>query len=192
MVFHDVSTARARSQPMSCLAQHDSLTNLPNNILFNDRLTQAMALAKRHQEKMAVLFLHLDGFKHIRDSLGHAIGDRLLQSVTKRLRACVRRTDTISRQVGDEFVILLSEVTHAKAAAVRAEKIMLALSTPHRIDQHHLQLTASIGIATYPDDGPNSATLTQHAEAAMRHAKEVGGNNFQFFKPDLTVHTGER
>ena len=117
MVFHDVSTARALSLRMSYLAQHDSLTDLPNRVLLNDRLTEAIALAHRHRQKLAVLFLDVDRFKHINDSLGHDIGDRLLQSVAQRLLACVRSSDTVSRQGGDEFVILLSEVTHAQDAA---------------------------------------------------------------------------
>ena len=151
-----------------------------------------MALAHRHRRKLAVLFLDVDRFKHINDSLGHAIGDRLLQSVAQRLLACVRSSDTVSRQGGDEFVILLSEVTHAQDAAVSAEKILLALSTPHRIDQHDLHLTASIGIVTYPDDGTDAETLMKNADSAMYHAKDSGRNNYQFFKPDMNVRAVER
>ena len=192
MVFHDVSAARALSLRMSYLAQHDSLTDLPNRALLNDRLTQAMALAHRHRRKLAVLFLDVDRFKHINDSLGHDIGDRLLQSVAQRLLACVRSSDTVSRQGGDEFVILLSEVTHAEDAAVSAEKILLALSAPHRIDQHDLHLTASIGIVTYPDDGTDAETLLKNADFAMYHAKDSGRNNYQFFEPDMNVRAVER
>ena len=192
MVFHDVSTARALSLRMSYLAQHDSLTDLPNRILLNDRLNQAMALAHRHQQQLAVLFLDVDRFKHINDSLGHAVGDRLLQSMAQRLLGCVRKSDTVSRQGGDEFVILLSEVTHAQDAAVSAEKILMALSTPHRIDQHDLHVTASIGIATYPDDGTEAETLMKHADFAMYHAKDNGRNNYQFFTPDMNVRAVER
>ena len=114
MVFHDVSAVRATTLRMSYLAQHDSLTDLPNRLLFNDRLTEAMSLAHRYGRKLAVLYLDLDRFKHINDSLGHAIGDRLLQSIATRLLGSVRASDTVSRQGGDEFVILLSEVTHAR------------------------------------------------------------------------------
>jgi diguanylate cyclase (GGDEF)-like protein/PAS domain S-box-containing protein len=192
MVFHDVSAARALSLRMSYLAQHDSLTDLPNRILLNDRLTQAMALAHRHRQKLAVLFLDVDRFKHINDSLGHAIGDRLLQSVAQRLLACVRSTDTVSRQGGDEFVILLAEVTHPQDAAISADKILLALSTPHRIDQHDLHVTASIGIVTYPDDGTEVETLVKNADFAMYHAKDSGRNNYQFFKKDMNVRAVER
>lgn len=192
MVFHDVSKARAMSLRMSYLAQHDDLTDLPNRILLNDRLTQAMALARRHRRKLAVLFLDGDRFKHINDTLGHAIGDRLLQSVAQRLLACVRSSDTVSRQGGDEFVILLSEVTHARDAAVSADKILQALSTPHRIDQHDVHLTVSIGIVTYPDDGTDAETLLKNADFAMYDAKNNGRNNYQFFKPDMNVRAMER
>jgi diguanylate cyclase (GGDEF)-like protein/PAS domain S-box-containing protein len=192
MVFHDVNSARAISLRMSYLAQHDSLTDLPNRILFNDRLTQSMALAHRHKQKLAVLFLDIDRFKHINDSLGHAIGDRLLQQVAQRLLACVRSSDTVSRQGGDEFVILLPEVTHAHDAAVSAEKILLELSAPYRIDQHNLHITVSIGIVTYPGDGVEAETLMKHADFAMYHAKDCGRNNYQFFTPDMNVRAVER
>jgi len=192
MVFHDVSTARELSLRLSYLAQHDNLTDLPNRVLLNDRLTQAMALAHRHRRKLAVLFLDGDRFKHINDSLGHVIGDRLLQSVAQRLLDCVRRSDTVSRQGGDEFVILLSEVTHPQDAAVSAEKILLAMNAPHRIGQHDVHLTMSIGIVTYPDDGTDAETLVRNADFAMYHAKSSGRNNYQFFKPEMNVRAVER
>jgi diguanylate cyclase (GGDEF)-like protein len=175
MVFHDVSTTRALSLRTSYLAQHDSLTNLPNRTVLNDRLVQATALAHRHGQQLAVLFLDVDRFKQINDSLGHEIGDRLLRDVSQRLLGCVRNSDTVSRHGGDEFVILLSEVTHAADAAVCAEKILLALSAPYCIDEHKLHLTASIGIAAYPDDGTDAQTLMKHADFAMYHAKDVNG-----------------
>ena len=187
MVFHDVSKARAVSLRMSHLAQHDGLTDLPNRILFNDRLSQAMALAYRHRQKLAVLYLDVDRFKYINDSLGHAIGDRLLQSVAQRLLACVRNSDTVGRQGGDEFVILLSEVSDARDAVVSVDKILLALSAPHYVDQHDLHLTVSVGIVIYPDDGTDAGTLMTNADFAMYHAKESGRNGYQFFKPDMTV-----
>ena len=192
MVFHDVSVTRALSLRMSRLAQYDSLTDLPNRMLLNDRLTHAIALAQRHRHRLAVLFLDVDRFKHVNDSLGHDIGDRLLQSVARRLLACVRTSDTVSRQGGDEFVILLSEVAHTQDAAATAAKILRALSPPHRIDQHNLHSTASIGIVIYPDDGTDSETLLKHADFAMYHAKDTGRNNYQFFKPDMNVRALER
>jgi diguanylate cyclase (GGDEF)-like protein/PAS domain S-box-containing protein len=192
MVFHDVSTARALSMRMSYLAQHDSLTDLPNRILLNDRLTQAMTLAGRHRQKLAVLFLDIDHFKHINDSLGHVVGDKLLQSVAHRLLACVRTSDTVSRQGGDEFVILLSELSHSQDAVVSAEKILTSVGTRHQIDQHDIHITASIGISTYPDDGMEVEPLIQQADFAMYHAKESGRNNYQFFKPDMNTQALER
>jgi diguanylate cyclase (GGDEF)-like protein/PAS domain S-box-containing protein len=182
MVFHDVSTARALSLRMSYLAQHDSLTDLPNRILLNDRLSQAIAL----------LFLDLDHFKHINDSLGHAIGDRLLQSVAMRLQACIRSSDTASRQGGDEFVVLLSQIKHAQDAGISAEKILLELSKPHQIDGHDIHISASIGIVTYPDDGADGEVLLKNADFAMYQSKNSGRNNYQFFKSDLNVTAIER
>jgi diguanylate cyclase (GGDEF)-like protein/PAS domain S-box-containing protein len=192
MVFHDVSTTRALSLRMSYLAQHDSLTNLPNRTVLNDRLAQAIALAHRHAQQLAVLFLDVDRFKQINDSLGHEIGDRLLRESAQRLHTCVRNTDTVSRHGGDEFVVLLSEVAHAADAAVCAEKLLLALSAPYYIDGRTLHLTASIGIAAYPDDGTDAQTLMKHADFAMYHAKDVGRNNYQFFDPAMTARAIER
>ena len=192
MVFRDVSMARALSLKMAHLAQHDSLTDLPNRILLNDRLTQALALARRHQQRLALLFLDLDRFKNINDSLGHAIGDRLLQSVAERLLACVRSSDTISRQGGDEFLILLSEVARPEDAAASAEKILLALSLPHRIDQQDLHLTASIGVVTYPEDGTEADTLLKHADLAMYRAKDGGRNTYRLFEPEMSKNTAHR
>ena len=192
MVFRDVSMARALSLKMAHLAQHDSLTDLPNRILLNDRLTQALALARRHQQRLALLFLDLDRFKNVNDSLGHAIGDRLLQSVAGRLLACVRSSDTVSRQGGDEFVILLSEVARPEDAAVSAGKILLALSMPHRIDQQDLHLAASIGVVTCPEDGTEADTLLKHADLAMYRAKDSGRNTYRFFEPDMSGRTADR
>ncbi|HUF72729.1 MAG TPA: EAL domain-containing protein [Gammaproteobacteria bacterium] len=192
MVFRDVTATRAVSLRMSYLAQHDSLTDLPNRNLLNDRLTQAMALADRHQQKVGMLFLDLDRFKHINDSLGHVIGDRLLRSVAQRLRACVRHSDTVSRQGGDEFVVLLSEVTRAKDPAVAAEKILAALRAPYRIDEHEVHITASIGIVTYPRDGSDAETLLKNADFAMYQAKDGGRDRYTFFRRDTNMRAAER
>jgi diguanylate cyclase (GGDEF)-like protein/PAS domain S-box-containing protein len=187
IVFHDVSVARAMSLRMSHLAQHDFLTGLPNRMLLNDRLTQAIASAHRHGKSLAVLFLDLDHFKHINDSVGHAIGDQLLRSIAGRLVACVRSSDTVSRQGGDEFVILLSEVTRAEDAALTAAKILAAAGRPHRIDHQDLQVTVSVGIGVYPDDGADAETLLKNADLALLHAKAHGRSNHQFFKPGMGV-----
>jgi len=192
MVFHDVSAARALSARMSYLAQHDSLTDLPNRTLLKDRLMQSMSLAQRHRQKLAVLYLDVDRFKHINDSLGHGIGDGVLRSVAQRLLTCVRSSDTVSRHGGDEFVILLADAAHAQDAIVSVDKILLALAAPHLIEQHDLSITASVGIAIYPDDGTDAETLMKHADFAMLHAKDSGRNNFQFFKPEMNVRALER
>jgi diguanylate cyclase (GGDEF)-like protein/PAS domain S-box-containing protein len=192
IVFHDVSIARAMVLEMSHRAQHDVLTDLPNRLLFNDRLTQAISLARRNQNQVAVLFLDLDGFKHINDSLGHSVGDKVLQSVAAHLSACVRKSDTVSRQGGDEFVILLSEVWHAADAAISAAKILTELKRVHNIGEHHLHVTASIGISTYPESGEDAETLIKNADTAMYHAKERGRDNFQFFQKEMSLRAVER
>jgi len=191
-VFHDVGIARAIVLEMSHLAQHDVLTDLPNRLLLSDRLTQAILLAHRNHNQLALLFLDLDGFKHINDSLGHAIGDKLLQSVAARLSGCVRKSDTVSRQGGDEFVILLPTVTHAADAAVSAAKIIADLKKEHTIGEHRLRITASIGLSNYPDDGEDAETLIKNADTAMHHAKQNGRDNYQFFRPDMTLQAVER
>jgi diguanylate cyclase (GGDEF)-like protein/PAS domain S-box-containing protein len=192
MVFHDVSSARALSLRMSYLAQHDSLTDLPNRLLFNDRLVQAMAIAQRSSTKLGVLYLDIDRFKTINDSLGHAIGDCLLQSVAQRLRGCVRQADTVSRQGGDEFVILLSKLSQAEDAAISAEKVLAALAVPHRIEEHTLYITVSIGVVTFPDDAMDAQGLLKNADFAMYQAKESGRNCYQFFKHEMNTKALQR
>ena len=177
---------------MTHLAQHDALTDLPNRILLNDRLAQAIALAHRQDKQFALLFLDLDRFKHINDSLGHVVGDHLLQSVGKRLMTCVRNSDTVCRQGGDEFLILLSNIEHAKDAALSAQKILAALTRPHAIDQLELHVSVSIGISVYPDDGQDADTLIKNADTAMYHAKEAGRNNHQFFEQNMNAQAEER
>jgi diguanylate cyclase (GGDEF)-like protein/PAS domain S-box-containing protein len=192
IVFHDVSMARTVVLEMSHLAQHDILTDLPNRMLLKDRITQAISRARRNQKQLAVLFLDLDGFKRINDSLGHTVGDKLLQSVAARLLTCVRKSDTVSRQGGDEFVILLPEVAHAADAAVSAAKIIAELKHPHHIDEHSLRVTMSIGVSTYPDNGEDAETLIKNADTAMYHAKQCGRDNYQFFMPDMSLRAVER
>lgn len=192
MVFRDVSVERALSMKMSHLAQHDRLTDLPNRILFNDRLAQAITMAYRHGMKLAVLYLDIDRFKHVNDTSGHKVGDRLLQSVAARLLACVRASDTVSRQGGDEFVILLGEVAHAQDASLAAEKMLAALSDPHRIDESEIYVSASIGIVTYPMDGTSAESLIKNADTAMYRAKDCGRNNFQFYTPEMNIHALDR
>jgi diguanylate cyclase (GGDEF)-like protein/PAS domain S-box-containing protein len=192
IVFHDVGAARAMSLRMSYLAQHDFLTELPNRMLLNDRLTQAIASAHRHRASLALLFVDVDRFKPVNDTLGHAIGDQLLKSIARRLVACVRSSDTVSRYGGDEFVILLSEVAHAADAALSANKILAALSAPHHIEHQDLHVTASVGIGVYPDDGTDAETLLRSADLALFNAKASGRSNHQFFRPDMKARASEQ
>jgi diguanylate cyclase (GGDEF)-like protein/PAS domain S-box-containing protein len=192
VVFRDVSAARAMALEMTHSAQHDFLTGMPNRMLLNDRVNQAIAWAQRHAKKVAVLFLDLDGFKHINDSLGHATGDKLLQSVAKRLVECVRGSDTVSRQGGDEFVVLLTEVGLSEDAAITARRMLQTVAQAHSVDQHDLHVTTSIGVSVFPDDGQDAETLIKNADTAMYQAKENGRQSYQFFKPAMNVRAVER
>jgi diguanylate cyclase (GGDEF)-like protein/PAS domain S-box-containing protein len=192
IVFRDVSAARTMALEMTHSAQHDFLTGLPNRMLLNDRVNQAITMAPRHQKKVAVLFLDLDGFKHINDSLGHPTGDKLLQSIAKRLVGCVRASDTVSRQGGDEFVVLLSEVAQPEDTAITARRMLQAVAEAHSIDQHDLHVTTSIGVSVYPDDGLDAETLIKNADTAMYQAKENGRQSYQFFKSAMNVRAVER
>jgi diguanylate cyclase (GGDEF)-like protein len=213
-----VEVAEAAALQIAHSAEHDFLTGLPNRMLLNDRVSQAIGLARRHNKHTAVLFLDLDGFKHINDSLGHGVGDKLLQSIATRLVACVRSSDTVSRQGGDEFVVLLSEVEEPEDAAIAArrivqavtgthsvdehdvlvdiataaERMLQAVAETHSVDHHNLHVTASIGASIYPDDGLDAETLIKNADTAMYQAKENGRRSFQFFKPAMNVRAVER
>jgi len=191
-IFNDISAARAKSLELSHLAQHDFLTDLPNRVLLNDRITQAIAFAARYSKQLAVMFVDLDDFKKINDSLGHTSGDKLLQSVASRLVACIRRSDTVSRLGGDEFVVLLSQVEHAEDAAFISKKILSSLAEPFSVDKTHLDINASIGVSTYPDDGQDAETLIHKADTAMYAAKKLGRNNCQFFRADMQARFLER
>jgi diguanylate cyclase (GGDEF)-like protein len=186
------NAALAMAQHMAHSAEHDFLTGLPNRMLLNDRIGQAIALARRHVKKAAVLFLDLDGFKHINDSLGHPVGDKLLQSIAKRLVDCIRGSDSVSRQGGDEFVVLLLDLEHAENAAVTARRMLEAVAKPHYIDHHDLHITASIGVSVYPDDALDAEALIKNADTAMYQAKENGRRSFQFFKPAMNARAVER
>jgi diguanylate cyclase (GGDEF)-like protein len=166
---------------LSYMVEHDQLTGLPNRALLTDRLAQAITLALRHDHKVALMFIDIDNFKRINDSMGHAVGDQLLQSVANRLQANVRNSDTVSRQGGDEFVVLLPEVEHAQSAVLSAEKLIESVSQPHFVGGHHLHVTLSIGISLYPDHGAEAESLMRNADTAMYHAKRSGRNNCKIY-----------
>jgi diguanylate cyclase (GGDEF)-like protein/PAS domain S-box-containing protein len=192
IVFHDISASQAMSIKMAHLAHHDFLTNLPNRVLLNDRIAHAIKSAKRSNKQLAVLFLDLDNFKHINDSLGHETGDILLKSVAQRLTSCIRSSDTISRQGGDEFIILLDEGKNGESASSIAEKIQAALTLPHTVNNRELHITTSIGISIYPLDGQDAETLIKCADTAMYHAKKKGRNNHQFFRSEMNIRAVNR
>lgn len=185
IVFRDVIVSRDRRRQMLHLAEHDALTDLPNRLLFNDRLARAIALARRYQRHAAVLFVDCDKFKHINDTLGHAAGDDVLRELARRLRASVRASDTVSRHGGDEFLILLSEVDHAEGARLIAEKVVKELALPFSVAGHELLLTASIGVSVYPEHGRDPATLIEHADTAMYLAKNSGRNQVAFYVANM-------
>lgn len=192
VVFHDVSTLHAMTNKMAYLAQHDFLTNLPNRVLLNDRIAQAITLAKRGTTKVVLLFLDLDNFKQINDLLGHSVGDKLLQSIAKKLNDCVRASDTVSRQGGDEFIVLLTGGKDELDITLIADKILAKLALPHTIDHNEVFITTSIGISVYPEHGQDTDTLIKNADTAMYKAKESGRNNYQYFSRAMNAQVVER
>ena len=191
-IFSDVSEHKATLAQIQFLAHHDALTLLPNRALLQDRLTQAIAGVQRDGSKLAVLFMDLDRFKNVNDSLGHDIGDGLLKTVAARLKNSIREMDTVSRFGGDEFVIVLNKVRGPDDAATVAENILQAVAAPIRVDGYELRVTPSIGISIGLDDGADPAILIKNADAAMYHAKERGRNNFQFFSADMNARAERR
>ena len=185
----ELEEAKARAQH---LADHDALTGLPNRRLLEDRLTQALALGHRNRKNSAVMFVDLDRFKMINDSLGHAIGDALLKEVANRLVGQLREGDTICRIGGDEFVVVLPEVKRSSDVAHVAQKVIEQLSLPVTVEERELVVTCSIGIAVYPDDGRDAETLIRNADAAMYHAKELGRANYQFFTEQMNQAASRR
>jgi diguanylate cyclase (GGDEF)-like protein/PAS domain S-box-containing protein len=191
-VLRDMTAARAIAAQIAQSAEHDILTGLPNRMLLNDRIGRAIVLARLHMQHVAVLALDLDGFKYINDSMGHPLGDKLLQSIAKRLAGCVRRCDTVSRQGGDEFVVLLDGIRQQEVAAATASRLLRAVAETHSIDRHALHVTTSIGVSIYPNDGLDAQTLIQNADTAMYHAKEFGRRSYQFFNPAMNARAVER
>ena len=192
LVFHDISEARKNAVQMAYLATHDSLTGLPNRAFLGDRLAEALSLAQREGHRVALMFIDVDNFKTINDSLGHHVGDRLLVEIADRLRSAVRGSDTVSRQGGDEFVILLHQVADRLAPADVARKLLESLRGIQGIGNDEVRVSGSIGIALYPDDGEDADVLTRNADSAMYHAKALGRNNFQFFTKALNDSAAER
>ncbi len=180
IVFHDASQSQSEMQKMNHLAQHDVLTDLPNRLLLMERLTQAIGMANRHHKQVALLFLDLDHFKEINDSFGHGVGDQLLREVAADIVDCVRATDTVSRHGGDEFVVLLAEIEDRQDTVKIAEKLLARFAAPRMIDGHDLQVSLSIGISVYPENGLDADTLMQNADTAMYTSKDNGRNNYQF------------
>ncbi|MBP2298267.1 bifunctional diguanylate cyclase/phosphodiesterase [Azospirillum picis] len=190
--FSDITENRAQEERIRHLAQYDFLTDLPNRFLLRDRLERAILAAGRRGTRVGLLFIDLDRFKTINDSLGHGVGDGLLREVASRLLATVRASDTVSRQGGDEFVVLINDIDGPDAAGVVAGKVLRALSEPCTIDGHELQVTPSIGIAIHPDDGAGIDELLKNADMAMYAAKEAGRATCRFFTPELNRRASDR
>jgi diguanylate cyclase (GGDEF)-like protein/PAS domain S-box-containing protein len=190
-IVSDISERLTTQKQIDLLANHDVLTGLPNRMLTKDHLQQAILVAERENSKVALLFIDLDNFKIINDSLGHVIGDELLKSVATRLRECLRDVDTLSRQGGDEFLIVLNNVGDTASITVVAEKILARMLEPFEIDQHELSSSLSIGIAVYPDDGKDFVTLLKQADTAMYQAKESGRNTHRFHTDQMNIDAVE-
>ena len=185
-IFSDITEKKNSEEHVRHLAHHDALTDLPNRVLFNERVTHGLARAHREANKVAVMFLDLDRFKQINDSLGHPVGDDLLKALARRLASIVREDDTVARIGGDEFTILLEGVDNVQDVATVAAKIIESFNHPYTLSGHELIMTASVGISLYPDDGNDVDTLLQNADAAMYRAKEKGRNNYQFYTTELS------
>jgi diguanylate cyclase (GGDEF)-like protein len=180
-IVRDIDDRKKAEATILHMAYHDALTGLPNRLLFNDRMNVSMSAAQRNNKRFAVMMLDLDKFKHINDSMGHSIGDQLLQSVGNRLRGRLRKSDTVARMGGDEFMLLLPEINQREDAEIIAKKIVDSFQRPFILGNNDLKVTTSIGIAVYPDDGADFDTLKKSADIAMYKAKEKGRNNFQCF-----------
>ena len=191
-VAMNITERKIAEQRVAHMAHHDALTGLPNRVLLRDRIQQAIAQAHRNGTQLAVLFLDLDRFKTINDSLGHQLGDRLLQSVASRILVCVREGDTVSRVGGDEFVIVIPGIGSSSDASSVAGKILEVLASAFHLHGNDLHVAASIGISLYPADGSDAETLMRNADTAMYHAKDSGRGNFQFFTQHMNVAAQQR
>ncbi len=191
-IFSDITARKQTEQRIQHLAQYDALIDLPNRSLLTERLTQLVDIAARENTKIGVLFLDLDRFKQVNDSMGHGAGDLLLVAIAERLRACVRQCDTVARMGGDEFVVLLPQVRAPEAAAVVGEKILRAITEPLVIEGHELVISASIGICMHPDDGASAGQLIRNADAAMYQAKSSGRNAYRFYAREMNDRALDR
>ena len=191
-VFSDISSLKESQEHIQYLAHHDPLTDLPNRLLCNARLDQSIHYASRNQTKLAILFLDLDNFKQINDSLGHPTGDKVLQQVAKRLLTLVRQADTVARIAGDEFLVILQDIRSVDNCAQIADKIIRAFDEPLLVGEQPLHITISMGISMLPDDGEDSTTLVKNADAAMFRSKDKGKNNYSFYTAELTESATER
>jgi len=192
VILSDITGRKHADAQVRHQAEHDFLTDLPNRVLFLDRLRQALVSARRHHGKLAVMFLDLDRFKGINDGFGHHVGDAVLRETAARLSRCVRGVDTVSRQGGDEFVVILADIGGVDQAAHVAGSVIQAVAQPFLSDELSISLSVSIGIALYPGDGEDVDTLLRHADMAMYHAKQNGRNAFRFFSPEMNAHVVER
>ncbi len=192
VVLQEITELKRAEEAIRFQAFHDTLTNLPNRMLFMDHLNLELAESRRNRKMLAVMFLDLDNFKNINDTLGHSVGDKLLKEVAGRLKTCMRETDTIARIGGDEFNILLADISHADDAVPIAKKIMSLFKEPFNLDDQEFYITASIGISICPNDGESAETLLKNADIAMYHAKGEGRNNYQFHSSAVNIRTLER
>ena len=191
-LHHDLEERKRVEQSIRHIAHHDALTGLPNRSLFRDRLTHAMAQADRYHQKLAVMFLDLDRFKAINDTLGHNVGDQLLKIAAERLRSCVRDSDTVARLGGDEFTVIVEDIVEDHDAAAVAQKILDTLSQPFNLYGHEVFISVSVGVTLYPSDDENADNLLRNADSAMYRAKEFGRNNFQFYVAEMNIKARER
>ena len=190
-VARDITERKRAERQLAYMATHDALTGLPNRVLFNDRLTLALAQAHRHQQKLAVMLLDIDRFKDINDTLGHSVGDQLLRVVSKRLKKLLRKSDTLGRMGGDEFLFLVPDITQLENATEVARKILESFKEPFSVEDHELRTTASIGVTIYPDDGVDADALLKNADIAMYKAKQKGRNNYQRYKATIKTRSPE-